>query len=328
MKKIFTLALALFSVLIVRSPVLAAVHGTAAGSYYYTDIVTYLWNTPVNSINIGGVTLIDAESMSYYGFTVKWHNDERWLEILRGDEVISPEAANGSLLDMKSGKPGTVAGKYYHTDIKTTLDGEQILSYNIDGRTFIGAEALRDFGYAVTWNGNVRTLAIIRSTWNWTFYPSTVAPFDGTRSTNDNGFSYEFTNISKANRTKEDIFNNEGVEFALTEASSLSKYFGRLTFSAKDVTLSNYQNEEYYKGGDYVDGDFINIKYDERIHDDTPERRAKLSQVFRVYVNGVALGGELSFEGGNGHSDISFIFDKPLRLEDVKTLRLEVGYKQ
>ncbi len=65
-----TFSLALFSALIACSPVSAAVPGTAAGSYYYTDIVTYLWNTPVNSINIGGVTLIDAESMSYYGFTV------------------------------------------------------------------------------------------------------------------------------------------------------------------------------------------------------------------------------------------------------------------
>jgi hypothetical protein len=52
----------------------------AAGNYYYTDIRTYLLDTPVNAINIGGMTLIDAEAMSHYGFTVKWHEDERWLE--------------------------------------------------------------------------------------------------------------------------------------------------------------------------------------------------------------------------------------------------------
>ncbi|KAF5064438.1 hypothetical protein DSECCO2_284350 [anaerobic digester metagenome] len=73
---------------------------------------------------------------------------------------------------------------------------------------------------------------------------------------------------------------------------------------------------------------YKNIIYGDRAHDDTPERRAELSRVFRVYVNNVALDGEMSYYQGNGSSSYEFIYDKPLHLENVKTLRLEVGYKQ
>jgi hypothetical protein len=133
-----------------------------AGNFYFTDIVTYLFDTPVNSINIGGVTLIDAESMRYYGFAVNWYPNELRLEISdRFTQTISPQAADGSLLDMGGGVAGTVAGQYYYTDIKTTLNGEEILSYNIGGRTFIAAEEMRNgYGYDVVWDAEALTLRI------------------------------------------------------------------------------------------------------------------------------------------------------------------------
>ncbi len=73
---------------------------------------------------------------------------------------------------------------------------------------------------------------------------------------------------------------------------------------------------------------YRNIIYGDRAHDDTPERRTEVSRVFRIYVNDVALDGEMSYYQGNGSSSYEFIYDKPLHLENVKTLRLEVGYKQ
>jgi hypothetical protein len=299
----------------VNTPAAASVSGTAAGNYYYTDIKTYLWDTPVNAINIGGTTLIDAESMSHYGFTVNWHDDERWLEIERVNAIISPEAANGSLFNTKSGKPGTAAGKYYHTDIKTTLDSRHITSYNADGKTFISAEAMKDVGYDVIWNDNSRTLSIkldhLRPSWEWSFT-------DGTGTTMNNGFSYEISNTSK----------NESVEFNLIEASGEYNSVGRLVFRDKSVTLTIYMNVTAY-------GDFWelitanrNIIYGERVDEDTPERRAALSRVFRIFANDVELAGEMAYTQGNGHSDYIFILDKELLLDDVKTLRLEVGYKQ
>jgi hypothetical protein len=143
----------------------------AIGYYYYTDIITYINDVPVNSINIGGVTLIDAESLRHYGFEVTWHEWERHLEIVdnhlfdnyrlwENTRSMTPEALNGLLLDMRDGAAGAIAGEYYFTQIQTTLNGARIPAHNIGGRTFIGAEAMRGWGYSVLWNAEDKTLRI------------------------------------------------------------------------------------------------------------------------------------------------------------------------
>jgi len=313
-KRLLAVILALFLALIVNLPVFAAVPGAAAGNYYYTDIVTYLWNTPVNSINVGGLTLIDAESMLHYGFAVNWHDNERLLEIVMENETVSPEAENGSLLDMKTGKTGSAAGKYYHTDIKATLDGEPIISYNIGGRTFISAEAMRDIGYDVIWDSYGRALSIsmdyLRPTWSWSFV-------DGTGTALNNGFSLEFENITR----------DEGVEFSITEATGEYQSVGMLVLGDKSLVLTVYMTVNEY--GDFWDIMFSNrnIIYGDREYEDTPERRADLSRAFRVYANGDELGGEMSYTQGNGSVYYAFIYDEALPLESVKTMRLELGYK-
>ena len=134
-----------------------------AGNYYYTDIVVYLWNTPVNAINIGGTALIDVESLAHYGFNVKWWPDERILTVEdQYTSSVSSKAKDGSLLDMQGGHVGNIAGQYYHTDIATYLNGLEIECYNIGGRAFINAEILTQYGYKVVWNSTQRTLVITR----------------------------------------------------------------------------------------------------------------------------------------------------------------------
>ena len=129
---------------------------------YYTDIKTYLYYSPITSYNIGGKTVIDAEILNWhYGFDVYWHDDTRVLEILdKGGMFNSLEAMSGSLCEGTEGTTGGVAGSYYSTDIIATVDGREIESYNIGGRTCIAAEQLRDFGYEVIWDASARTLSI------------------------------------------------------------------------------------------------------------------------------------------------------------------------
>lgn len=136
--------------------------GDTAGNYYYTDIKTYLYYSPITSYNIGGKTVIDAEILNWhYGFDVYWHDDTRVLEILdKGGMFNSLEAMSGSLCEGTEGTTGGVAGSYYSTDIIATVDGREIESYNIGGRTCIAAEQLRDFGYEVIWDASARTLTI------------------------------------------------------------------------------------------------------------------------------------------------------------------------
>ena len=49
---------------------------------------------------------------------------------------------------------------YYTTDIVTYLNGKEITSYNIGGRTVILAEEMKNFGYSVIWDELKRELLI------------------------------------------------------------------------------------------------------------------------------------------------------------------------
>ena len=58
-----------------------------------------------------GETLIDAESLSHYGFTVTWLPDKRELVITDGLSRSHDDAAGSdSLLDMACGTPGACSG--------------------------------------------------------------------------------------------------------------------------------------------------------------------------------------------------------------------------
>jgi len=131
--------------------------GAVAGQYYYTDIVTYLNGVEIDAINIGGQTLISGEDMAYYSFSVQWLSEERELHI-----QSFPHATAGKPPAVKhaSGTVGKPIGNYFVTDIITYLDAKPITAYNIGGRTYIHAEAMRDFGYIVNWDGEARTLHI------------------------------------------------------------------------------------------------------------------------------------------------------------------------
>ena len=131
--------------------------GDVAGTYYSTNIHTILNGVEIDSINIGGKTLISAENMMYFGFNVYWDPERRVLEIYDVENAV-----NGAPPTVKkSNYPGGMPiGQYYETDILTYLDGNAITSYNVGGRTYISAEETEDFGYEVVWVEDDRCLYI------------------------------------------------------------------------------------------------------------------------------------------------------------------------
>ena len=161
MKKSISYILIIISVLTVFLSDAFAL-GEIRGNVYGTDIVTYIYDCPVTSYNIGGKTCIDAEILNwYYGFDVYWYSDQRKLTIDdKGGRFASGQAASGELVEKVSSKTGEVVGNYFETDIVTLLNGKEITSYNIGGRTVILAEEMSDFGYEVIWDENLRTLSI------------------------------------------------------------------------------------------------------------------------------------------------------------------------
>ncbi len=59
-----------------------------------------------------------------------------------------------------------------NTDIKAYIDGHPIRSFNIEGWTGIIAEDLMDYGFAVTWDGNARTLRVEKGALGGTVSPT------------------------------------------------------------------------------------------------------------------------------------------------------------
>ena len=143
-------------ILMVASTVaIAAKPGDVAGSYYYTDIKTYLRGQLLDSYNVGGKTVIVAEALKDYGFSVGWDGNARQLTV-QDNKGQAKSTAIGATV----GTVGAVAGTYYHTDIVTVFNGIKVESYNLGGITVIPANALKDLGYKVEWVESARQVLI------------------------------------------------------------------------------------------------------------------------------------------------------------------------
>ncbi len=154
MKKILFLP-AVLSIMMFAASARAA-SGDIAGQYYSTDIRTYLNDAEINAVNIGGRTLIKMRDMENYSFMVSWEEESHSAYVSSMNVPVT-----GSYEPTTTDYPvGTALGDYYETDIVTYLDGRQITSYNIDGRMYIPAEDMRDYGYIVDWNETDRTLSV------------------------------------------------------------------------------------------------------------------------------------------------------------------------
>ncbi len=138
-----------------------------AGHIYSTDILTFVNGKPIAGYNLGGRTVVIAEDLIGYGFTVRYNDELRMLEIISdfntGD--LDPEP-------IERGKVGKILGNVYQTDITTYYNGIVIPGYNIGGRTAICLEDLGDitdspnanYGYSQylgksVWNAEERTIS-------------------------------------------------------------------------------------------------------------------------------------------------------------------------
>lgn len=72
-----------------------------------------------------------------------------------------------------SANVGDIAGNLYTTDILTQVDGIDINGFSLDGKTMIALEDLRDYGFNIYYNNNVRTLFVTKTgTASSSFRPS------------------------------------------------------------------------------------------------------------------------------------------------------------
>ncbi|MBE7053671.1 MAG: hypothetical protein E7391_05280 [Ruminococcaceae bacterium] len=260
--------------------------GDIAGVYYSTDITTTLNGEEIDSINIGGKTLISAEDMHYYGFNVTWLGDQRKL-VIHSQE----HAENGQVPTIKKSNypSGNIIGNYYETDIETYLDDKIITSYNIGGRTYIYAEEMMNFDYRVLWDENERTLSITSPKFLNIDYAYSI------------NINKEQAQTSEANCAFKINYTKDG-----TTVSGDYNYFGlSLHSNYKDYyfVMSFYQNGGLFYSGKLRDKLDLYASGNHAVPVMNPEEKYELiNQNLKITINGQELKKiAIARYFGNGH---------------------------
>lgn len=267
--------------------------GDMMGRYYSTDIKTYLNGVEIDAINIGGETLINAEVMHEYGFSVNWSQSDRTLKI---HEKKSFEMGNFQFESVSKFSPGTPMGYYYETDIITYLDGTLITAYNTGGQTYIHAENMSSLGYLVKWYPKERQLDI-------------TSPVYG-------GYVYDIPLLSGKSQEKEGEgwlsvkYENDKVNFEGDgEYLSLHMYAQNTGYK---FTMAFYQNEGLYYSSKLLET-LKNLCYDGYGVDIPCKKEDKyelVNKAVTVSING-CLANKVSVTSGagNGHRDFEFYIE-------------------
>lgn len=151
MKKI---ALLLTIVMILSTITVSAVSvGDKISEAVYSDLDVYINHYPIPAYVVNDYAVIVAEDLADYCCDVIWNENERTLN-------ITPSAEKNEFANLpvyKTSMPtGTVYADVLHTDIKTFVNGNEITSFNVNGRTMIVIDEFgRNIGEYV-WADDIR----------------------------------------------------------------------------------------------------------------------------------------------------------------------------
>ena len=101
-----------------------------------------------------------------------------------GSAVLTAALVLSLSLPAAAASAGSVVGHIYATDIVAQIDGHPLRSYNLGDATLVVAEDLREYGFAVIWDGEARTLTVERLPENavtGTYQPPAQTQAVGTR---------------------------------------------------------------------------------------------------------------------------------------------------
>ena len=111
--------------------------GDVEETIYNSDILTKVHGLEIESFCIDGETLIKAEDLRDYGYTVTYDDTVRALFINKTGEIkkdFSPKVERGTV--------GGIYGYTYETDIWVYLNGSYVKSYALDGEMAVRVEEL------------------------------------------------------------------------------------------------------------------------------------------------------------------------------------------
>lgn len=158
MKKFLSVIICITIILSMITSVYAYNIGDVINYTMYTDIVASINDYDIASFNIDGYTAVVAEDLRNYGFNVEWVPEQKALYISRNysvNKVVSTYRAP----QISASQVGTKADNVLYTDIVTYINGVQIPSFNIGGRTIIYFNDLASFGQ-ISYNNDIRKISL------------------------------------------------------------------------------------------------------------------------------------------------------------------------
>ncbi|MBQ3814903.1 MAG: hypothetical protein II836_02505 [Clostridia bacterium] len=333
MKRIIGFVLA--AVLLLALSVIAAAvpNGTIVNHTLYTDIVALIDNHPIRSYNVDNRTVVVAEDLRAYGFYAIWHAEERWLEVVRpvvDGEPLTPASYPDYKPEVPAGKVGTPAHNILATDIVTTIAGDKVESWNINGETCILFRDLERYG-EIGFDPEAR-LAVYET------MPYKVLA---------GGHAVEQTVPEAWQVSGQTTADSMTVTFTVNE--DYDSWSGFLGTDKSDVTMDTIWSADiapaakvtvaFYPGlfqpGESLRHDLFDTlsaltipsAADTVDFTNTTEVRTAVGKVFWVTLNGKAVSGDLFRSQGNGHVDFTFLFDKGFAVKagDVITVTVSTG---
>ena len=153
---------------------------------------------------------------------------------------------------------GDIAGTLYTTDILTRVDGMDIPSYCIDGKTLIAVEDLRNFGYTVVYDDSVRTLFATYN--NETYKPGMGTVERGTVG-GTAGYYYETDIKVLVNGKYIPSYAIDGVMVVVVEDLGQADYFAAYSYDDGSRLLSLYTDYQGRLSGAEVEQHVIDEYY-------------------------------------------------------------------
>ena len=130
--------------------------GDVEETVYNSDILTKVHGLEIESFCIDGETLIKAEDLRDYGYTVTYDDTVRALFINKTGEIkddFCPKVERGTV--------GGIYGYTYETDIWVYLNGSYVKSYALDGEMAVRIEELGGHpGFTYAYDDTKRLLTL------------------------------------------------------------------------------------------------------------------------------------------------------------------------
>ncbi|MCI8629605.1 MAG: hypothetical protein HFE57_08965 [Firmicutes bacterium] len=297
MKKLRNCIILLFCMMI-NSSIVFAKTGDIIGKILSTDITAYINGAAIPSYNIDGYTGIVAEDLENYGFDVTYNDKYRQLRI--ENNFIKEFTAN--YVPEKNPKPvGTFLSNVYDTDIIVYLSKQLSHTYNIDGKTIILIDDLKEYGN-VTWYPEERKVCFYSN--DIYLYPD----YDGDTTKEISNFQLEFKRKEAAN------FKTAGLEIVKEENQSYLDSLQISCFKDKEDKLYFSFSFSIYQRVINETSDLRKL-LDKMLNQDREGNKVQegtdfVNEHIKVSVNGITI--PVTFVrggGGNGHSDYYFYFD-------------------